>query len=206
MKSLRILSAVCLLLAAGCGHSVMIPPRIDLAQHEILGVIEFQCSAQGPLGGLTTKKFVEAMRRDQGMVRVVGLGPKEDVLKNIGQVELNRQAYIALGKDQGIKTVVVGELTISNVRAAVNVTPDLGSAGLSAQIDATLSVEMIEAASGASLWSKVVNDSRTVGNISLFGGKQVVFDADDPEKAYGKLVNSLVAQATADFRVSWTKR
>lgn len=206
MKNFIGLTVATLLLASGCGSSVMIPPRIDLAQHEVLGVIEFRCSAQGPLGKLTTKKFVEAMRRDQGMVRILSLGSEEEILASLGQERLDRQAFMALGKEQGLKTVIVGELTISNVRPAISITPDLGSAGISAEVDAALSVEMIETSSGASLWSRSVNDTRTIGNLSLMGGKQVVFNADDPEKAYGKLVNSLVGQVTADFHVHWTMR
>lgn len=200
------IAVAALFVLAGCGTSVMIPPRIDLTQHEVLGVIEFGCTAQGALGRLTTKKFVESMRRDQGVVRVVALGTEEDVLKILGQRQLDRDACVRLGKEQGLKTLVVGELTISDVTPAISITPDLGSAGVTAQIEAALTVDMIETETGASLWSRTASDRRTVGNISLLGGKQVIFNATDPEKAYGGLVNSLVADVTADFHVRWTGR
>ena len=63
----------------GCGGGtlVQIPPRIDLTQHEILGVIEFTSSAEGKLASYTTRTFIEEMRADQGMIRIVELGPQK---------------------------------------------------------------------------------------------------------------------------------
>jgi len=59
-----------LLLIIGCGKKVMIPPRIDLSDHEIVGIIEFSCSENGKLGSLATSRFMEFARRDQGMIRI----------------------------------------------------------------------------------------------------------------------------------------
>ena len=65
---------------------------------------------------------------------------------------------------------------------------------------------MVETATGASIWSCTASDTKEVGNISIFGGKNFAFNADNPEKAYGKLVNSLVNEVTKDFKVSWVRK
>jgi hypothetical protein len=73
-------------------------------------------------------------------------------------------------------------------------------------IKATLAVQMIEVSSGASIWSSSASASRDVGNISVYGGKDVVVNAKDPKSAYGPLVDELVQQVTRDFKATWVRR
>jgi hypothetical protein len=40
----------------------------------------------------------------------------------------------------------------------------------------------------------------------VFGGGDFAFDADDPERAYGSLVDALVAHVTRDFRSTWRQQ
>ncbi|UCG92699.1 MAG: hypothetical protein JSV97_03040, partial [candidate division WOR-3 bacterium] len=63
--------------ALGCGRKVMVPPRIDLKPHEVIGIIEFESSNEGKLASLATRRFMNAIRRDQGMVRIVELGAED---------------------------------------------------------------------------------------------------------------------------------
>ncbi len=78
--------------------------------------------------------------------------------------------------------------------------------GAAADVDASLTVQMIEAATGASIWSRSATVTMRVGAVSVLGGRDVIFDADDPERAYGALVNALVERVTQDFRVSWVRK
>ncbi len=64
---------------------------------------------------------------------------------------------------------------------------------------------MIEASTGASVWSRTAEATRRVGNVSMRRGR-IRFDAEDPERAYGELVQALVEMATEDFKVTWEKR
>ena len=198
--------AVLMVGAFGCGPKVMVPPRIDLTQHEVVAIVEFGCSAKGHLAPLATRKFVESMRKDQGLVRIMDLGSTADVLTAVGRDQLDQAAFKALGREFGVKTVVFGELIVSNVKPKITVTPGLGYVGLAAKVDATLSVQLVEAETGASIWSESVDASEDVAGVSVFGGKAFGFDADDPEKAYGKLINSLVDDATEDFRVTYKRK
>ena len=193
------------LVACG-GPKVMVPPRIDLRQHEILGIIEFRSSNEGELGPLATQKFTEAVRRDQGLVRIVALGTEAEALREAGSRKLDRVAYQSLGQKQGLSTIFTGELVVSDIRPTVRVTPDLRNAGVSADIDATLTAQMIETASGASIWSRSASVTMRVGDISMLGGRDVVFDAEDPERAYGPLVETLVERVTREFQATWERR
>ena len=191
---------------SGCGTRVMVPPEINLVDHEVLGVIEIRSSVRGELGSITTRTFIEAVRRDQGMVRIIRLGTERQVLSELGVRQLDDVAFRKLGDSRQLKTILLGELTISDVRPNISIAPDLGSASVTAEVDATLAVEMIETATGASLWSASASQTQTVGQISVVGGGIFVFDAADPERAYGPLVNSLVAVVARDFQVSWVRQ
>jgi hypothetical protein len=64
---------------------------------------------------------------------------------------------------------------------------------------------MVETESGASLWNTSSSATREIGYVSMWEGGGFVFDAEDPEKAYGDLVNYLVEDASRDFRVTWRR-
>jgi hypothetical protein len=205
MKKLLVLSLVMIsgLLALDCGPKVMVPPRIDLKRHEVIGIVDFRFTSKGQLGTFSTRKFTEIIRRDQGIVRIIELGPENDILKKVGYDRFSQAAFKDLGKEHKINTVITGELVVSDVRPNVSIMPGLDFISLSAEVDATLTVQMVETATGASIWSTSASDTRRVGNISIFGGKDFDFSADDPEKAYGKLVNNLIGEVTKDFRATW---
>ena len=203
----KIVSAALLMtVALGCSgrqpvrQSVRVPPRIDLTQHEMIGIVEFKTTAKGELGPLVTRRFTEAARQDQGLVRIVGFGP--EIL--VGGSSPN--ALKALGRKHGVRTIVLGELTVSGIRPDLRLSSGLRSGSLSAKVDATLEVQLIETATGASIWSSSARATQSVGHISVFRGGDFAFDADDPERAYGGLVDTLVAHVTRDFRAIWQQQ
>ncbi len=195
---------IAILLACG-GTRVLVPPRIDLRQHEVLGIIEFSSNRQGKLGPLASQRFMEAARVDQGLVRIVQLGSQDEVLGEVSSRRLDQATYKALGRRYELNTVIVGELDISDIRPAIRVTPNLTDMSVAADVDATLTVQMVETASGASIWSRSASVTRRVGHVSMFG-REVIFDADEPERAYGDLVDALVGYVTQEFRATWERR
>jgi hypothetical protein len=202
------LAALITAVMLGCAtsQSVMVPPRIDLKQHEMIGVIEFDASSKGELGPLATRRFTEEARRDQGLVRMVGVGSETEAIRSVGGTSLGVETFKALGRAHDVQTILTGELTVSRVRPDLKLAPGLRSGRLSAQVEATLAVQLIEASTGASLWSSSATATSTLGQISVFKGGDFVFDADDPEKAYAPLVDALVSHVTQDFRVRWERR
>ncbi len=191
----------------GCAHhpAVLVPPRVDLAQHEMIGIIDFRSSSGDGLGALATRQFTEAARRDQGLVRMIDFGSSAEALRSVDADELDAEAFRALGRERGVRTILVGDLTISKTRPSVRIDADLRAGSVAAAIEATLAVRLIEAATGASIWSGSARASETVGQVSVLSGAGVSVGADDPERVYAALVDRLVEQATTDFHSHWTR-
>jgi len=203
-KLISCVAVFVLFVALDCGKKVMVPPRIDLLDHEIIGIIEFESSMEGQLGPLTTRKFTQAIREDQGMVRIIDLGTEQEVLSQIGHDKLDANAFKTIGEEFDVQTVFAGELIISDIRPNISIISGLVHMGLSAEVDATLTSQMVETATGASVWSSSSSATKEVGHVSVFGD-EFSFDAEDPEKAYGELVDVLVYETTRDFRVTWRR-
>lgn len=200
------LAMIILAVTLSCGPKVMVPPKINLKKHEIVGIVEFEFSEKGELGPLTTKKFMRAVRKDQELVRIVELGTEAEILEEIGQERLNQDAFKAVGDKYDVVTVFTGELIISDVRPDVKIAPGLGFMNFRAEVDATLSAQLTETSTGASIWSSSVSSTKKLGQISVFGGDVFDFNADDPDEAYSKLVDDLVKKASKDFRVTWKRK
>jgi len=201
-------AAVLLAVTFGCAprrETVTVPPRIDLKQLETIGVIDFTTSSRGRLGPLATRRFTEVARYDQGTVRMLEFGSESEALRSIGSSDMSPETIKALGSEFGVQTILTGELTVSEVKPDVFIS-GLRSGSLSARVDATLAVRLIETSTGASIWSSSGRSTSTVGQVSVFKGGGFVFDADDPDQAYGDLIDSLVAQVTQDFRVRYERR
>jgi hypothetical protein len=205
-KNLR--SAVVALLALaiqGCTERVLVPPHIDLKPHEVIGVINFDGSGQGELGPFLTQRFVDAIRRDQGLVRITMLGPRADILAATRRPHLDRDAFKAIGEKYQVRTVFTGEVVVSDVKPNVTIGQSLLHVGVSADVDATLTAQMIETETGASLWSASARDVQRIGGVEIIDDKSVTFDAEDPENAYGRLADNLVYAVTHDFRSRWMR-
>jgi hypothetical protein len=208
MKTAPTLALAVLSIAAASACSspkVMVPPRIDLQDHEVLAIIEFSSSSQGQLGPLTTTRFMEWVRIDQGLLRIIELGTEQEALSEVGSARLDRAAYQELGRTHEVATIFTGEVVVSDIRPAVSISADLRNIGAAADVDATLTVQMVETASGASIWSRSAEVTQRVGHVSLIGG-DISFDADDPERAYGDLVDALLELVTREFRVTWERQ
>ncbi len=194
--------------AAGCGPGatrVMVPPRIDLKAHEVVGVIQFNCSSENELGPLATQRFIDVARQDQGMVRIVKLGTESELLEAVGQDRLDAAAFKAASEKYGVQTILTGDLVFSEVRPKIALGHSLTSIGVAADVQATLAVQMVEAASGASLWSRSAGVTQRIGGAS-FSKDSVGLAVDDPDNAYVRLVNGLVYAVTPEFRPTWEWR
>jgi len=205
---IRSIAFLSLILLTGCAsgppvHRVWVAPRVDLKPFEMIGMVEFTSSSKGKLAALTTRRFAEAARRDQEMVRMIDVGSKQAALASVGMDRWDPQSCRAVGRMNGVRSMLVCAPTLSGIRPSVQLSALLHSGQVTAQVDATLEVEMIEAETGASIWSRSASATRTLGQVSVFGSKDFVFDADDPERAYGELVDFLVNRVAADLQGSW---
>jgi len=212
MKRMTLIASNLIALAGiiGCAarppvQNIEVPPRIELAPFQMIGVMEFDSASKGKLAALATRRFVEEARRDQGMLRMVDLGSRR-ALRSSGQKAWTPASYKAVGEEHGVQTIFLGELSVSDIKPSFNVEAVLRSGQITAQVDATLTVQLVETATGASLWSASARAAKSVGHISVFRGREFIFDAEDPEAAYGVLVDALVERVTSDFRSTWVRR
>ncbi|NIM02345.1 MAG: hypothetical protein GTN89_16455 [Acidobacteria bacterium] len=187
-------------LTAGCAgknrtqyQTVQVPPHIDLTAHELIAVIQFDSSGNDELGPLATRRFTDFARRDQGLVRML----------RVDDPETDRRDSTALrqiGERHGARSVFIGRVEISDVRPNVSIARTLRSGSVTANVDATLTVDLVETETGASIWSASARVTREIGHLSVYDGKRFTIDAEDPEQAYGSLVDALVGQVTRDFQ------
>lgn len=209
MRRLQICAIALLSLVALCcvksspQHRVWEGPRVVLKPYEIIGMVEFTSSTKGELAALATRRFTEAARRDQEMLRVVDVGTQKQALASVGQKRWTPEIYREVGQKHGLKSIFQGTLTLSKVQPTAQISSLLRSGQVTANVAATLEVQMIEVESGASVWSRSASATRTLGHVSVLGGKDFVFDAADPEAAYGELVDALVAQVAQDLQGRW---
>lgn len=195
------LAAVLLVMIASCGKS---PPRIDLKEHEVIGVIEFKAGDDKELSNYITRKFIDAIRKDQGTVSIIELGPEVSALQEVGRHKLDMDAFKALGDKHKIRTIFFGEIEVANVMPDVSITPGLDFIKLEAEVEAVIHAQMIETATGASLWSGSGRAVEKIGKIDLSGGSIVGFDVENPHKTYEKLFNNAIKEVTKEFRMGWT--
>jgi hypothetical protein len=205
VRSIAVLSLLVLSACAGTppARRVWVAPRVDLKQYEIIGMVEFSSTSKGKLAALATRRFAEAARRDQDMVRMLDIGSQKVALASVGQASWNPESCQAIGRKHGVQTMFQGKLTVSSVRPSVQVSTLFRSGAVSAQVEAELEVQLIETATGASIWSRSATTTGTLGQVNVLGGKDFAFNAADPESAYGELVDSLVSQVARDLQGSW---
>jgi len=193
------------LLTIACAKraTVQVPPRVDLHALGTIGIVEFQSGAKGNLPAFATQRFIEALQESQPGVRVLELGHVDDLSKDNGSVD--HATVKAIGEKYEIDALIVGDLLVKEVRPNVDVVSMIKTMSVSADVDAALTARLLETGRGATLWTRGSRCTRTVAHVGMGGGK-VVFDARDPEGAYGELVDALIGQITDDFRVSYVKQ
>ena len=187
-----------LIFATGCSR-VMIPPAFDLKPNEVIGITQFKCNNEGKLAGYATQKFMEWITTDQKDIAIMELGNEKDALAAIQKEKLGPEEIKLIGQKYNVKSMFVGDLEISDVHPHISIGPGFSFASASAEVEATLTVKLINADNSATIWLGSSRGKSDVGSVGFFGGS-FIFDAKDPDLAYGGLVENLVKKATKDFR------
>jgi hypothetical protein len=208
MNSRRV--AVLLVLgAAACGggtplRNVLLPPQVDLVQYGRVGLVTFTTeNAKGKLAALATGKFEEYVLGAQHGIEVMELGAAEPLLQRVGATDLGAAAARVLAADSNpVPVVFFGNLKVSNVKPSGGL---LGIAHLEGTVTVELSVALLSTKTGGTLWRSSSTRSEKIGGLAIIGGVPT-FSAEDPNDAYGHLINALVYDVTYDFRSTWVKR
>lgn len=196
---------IILLTATGCASKrILVPARLDLEPYGRVGLVTFTVeNAKGSLHDFATQRFAEEALAAQRGIEVLELGPADSLLRRVGESAFGPAAAQAVGSARGLPAVFAGHLKVSDVK------PSAGVLGLRLpQVEATVSVElsvrMLSGKTGGTLWRASATASEKVAQVGLSGGVPY-FSATDPEKAYGRLVNRLVAAVTRDLWPTWRK-
>lgn len=183
-------------LACGGGRpQVLVAPVVDLAPHSRIGLVTLTSEgASGSLPTFATQRFAERMLRAQQGIEVLELGTVD------GPVDAAMARR--LGEQHGVRTIIVGHLVVSDVKPRATI---FGGASVSAEATLSLAARMLSTESGALVWSQSSRLRETLGAVSLVNGR-AVFSAQDPEEAYGEVVDQLVWNVTSDFRATWVRQ
>jgi hypothetical protein len=190
------------LLFTGCAR-VYVQPAIDLRPHEVVGIIEFETDARGDLAESVTQKFIQSVTEDQPDIKIVELGTKKDVLEAVDMKHLGPDAFKAIGEKYDLNTVFTGNLDVTEATPSCAFGPGYGS--IEAKVNARLSARLVETDGGGTIWSNSARDERTVAGIGRVG-HDFMFNAEDPEKAYGDMARHLCRRITHDFRGHYESR
>lgn len=191
------------LLTACGGGRVLVPPRVDLAPYYRVGLVTFTIeNAKGSLNELATERFLGEVLAGQSGIEILELGEAERLLSDVGEQRLDARAARTIGQEHGVPAVFFGHLKVSDVKPRAVLA---GFPHVEARVSVELSVRLLSAESGGTLWTSSGKASDTVGELGITGG-DVFFSAEHPEEAYGRLVDALVFEVTRDLRPRWVKR
>lgn len=183
---------------------VWVAPRLDLQPHSPVGLVTFTIeNAQGTLHEVATQRFAEAAFAGQEGIEILELGETEAVLAAVGESEMGSRAAQRIGTEYDVPAVFVGHLVVSDVKPR-GVLPPFGGPHVEATVSVELTVRLLSTRSGGTLWTRSAAATETVGEIGLSGGRPY-FGAEDPDEAYGRLVDHLIEVVTRDLRPTRVK-
>jgi len=192
-----IMAGALLLFTAGCVSGV---PVVDLTEYGRVGFIDVSSSAEGGIAKVASQELVEKiMQIDKEKITVVELGSEEELLRAVGRERMDPETIQMIGKKYNIGVMVSSHLNISEVRPHIDISTITESLGVKAEVDASLTVKLLETEGGGTLWTDSVEDTQSVASVSIGSGGLFHFDASTPEKAYGDLVRNLVRKISSDF-------
>ncbi len=207
MRHVRLSPAlIALLMLTACvSEKVLVPPRVDLGAYRTMGIIVFSSNSKGNLNEYTTQQFMQTVQAAQSGVRILELGSEERVLAAIEHEALDFEAVRAIGEKWGVDAVFAGHLDVTEVRPRLEVAMTIKTMSMQANVAAALDARLIEAASGATVWTRSSSGEAPVAHVKVNRRGPVTFGASDPERAYGKLVHDLVSRVSSDFRSRWVR-
>ena len=204
MTSRRMYLLCCIgLLLLGCGPKVMVPPKVDLARFVGIGLISFTSNSQGTLPIYVTQKFIETVTDAQPEAKIIELGSLDKVLEELEIDEFDTEAIRAVGAHYNVDALFTGDLEVSGIKPRLRIANIISTFGVEANVDATLTAKLYETGRSATIWTASVKDRKTVAHVTVFSGGGVLFDADDPDEAYGNMVKDLIKKVTVHLRPSF---
>jgi hypothetical protein len=184
----------------------MIPPRVNLALYDTVGIIELSSNAKGSLGQFATQTLMEEIQSAQPGVLILELGVEDQVLGSVGHDRLNWEAIKALGQTFEIGAILVGRLQVTDVKPNVRVSTSLTSLSAQADVEARLSLRLLETGTGATVWTGTARRKERVAHLDVISRGPADFGASDVDSAYARLAESLAREVASDFQPRYELR
>lgn len=192
--SAALLLAVTILPSCGGGKQVLLAPRVELAPYSRVGLVMFTIeNGKGSLPQYATERFAHLLFAAQTGFELLELG----ALPERVDADMARQ----LGREHGVATILVGHIVVSDVKPRASI---LNGFRVSAEATVSMTARLLSAETGGTLWTQTAQSHEEIAALSLEDGG-AVFGAQDPEEAYGELVNRLLYRVTHDFRATWVR-
>jgi hypothetical protein len=204
------LAALSLVLALGACSStrtvvVDVPPRVDLKTFGTIGVIEVASNYDAATNARATRELQAQIHAAQPGTRLLDLGGRDALLAAVGAKQLDGDALRRIGARSGVDTIMVSDIVYSDPKTSVRIN-DLSRLDGAArtEVRGDLSVKLVEARTGASVWSVSSWARRNVNRVNV-SGTQVSASASEADPR-SEMVPTLVMHAVEDFRPTTARR
>lgn len=207
--SLPLISVAAMLaMLSACSKTVTVevPPRVDLSEWPVIGVVEFTSEMNKSLSHEATQKFIMHLQSAQPGVRILELGEHNQLLESVRRTRMDPDAIKVIGDKYGVQAVFTGNLQVAEASPDVSFTRDLSSASAGASIKGALDAKLQETSTGATVWTNGAHGKWSIGGLT-FGGKGISdVEYTNPDDKYDEMLKELVEVATNDFRPTYEKR
>lgn len=183
-----------------------VPPRLELARYGALGIVEFAEAGANGLGAAATREFMSAVHAAQPGTPMLELGELATALPSAKREKVDAAAVRALAAREHVDAIWIGEVRESEGKPHVAFDPSYGVASASAQRKASISVRLLDGASGATVWS--ASSERTIPVMAIDGSLSSLprVRTTPADEARAILVRDLVDDVTYDLRPRWVNR
>lgn len=209
-RSLLFICILIPLLSMSCGPKVMIPPNVDLTRYDRVGVIGFGCNADGKMDEYFKRRFLLRVRSYQKDARIIDLGSEEEILMSAETEWIDSRSIQAIARRHNVDAIFTGDLEVVEVWPLVVYSPLFRppfyrtmAEGMrcKAVVTVCLTLTLWETRSGTRIWRTSACREEMVDQVKVVTLREVIFDAGDPYKAFWDLVNPLVKEMCADFKI-----
>jgi hypothetical protein len=193
---------------SGCSHTerILIPPQMDLAPYQVIGVIEFSSNQDSELKQYVTQSYLQNIQNAQPEVRFLELGSQDLVLSKVSRGQLDYESIKLIGRRYNVDAIIFGNLDLSEPKPKVSLSSKWPSIKAGADVEASLITKLWETDSGVVRWTNSTQGKDSVAHLSASTSGHFHFGATDPKEAYGRLITQLVYNNTSDFRSRYVTR
>ena len=195
------ITAIAVLLMVGCTTTerVRVDPRVNLADYQTIGIVEFSGNSKDNLEVAVTQKFMQYVQSAQPSVRFLELGSERELLREVRRNKLDAKSVKAIGKSYQLDALFTGYMTFSEVKPSFNLSTNLKSMKAKAYIEGVLNTRLWETGTGATRWTKSTTSQQNVAKVNLSDGGPISLGVNDPNEKYAELIRGLVKTNTKDF-------